>query len=125
MIVLHSFGKRFYVLFFYMFLCHISLFAPFGLNCDRSSRSEVFCKKAVIRNVAKLIGKHLCHILFFNKVSFLLKKRLWHRCFPVNFAKFLRIPFLTELLWYLLLLRIYSQRLWFFFKFENIIHELR
>ena len=24
----------------------------------------------------------------------LLKKRLWHRCFPVNFAKFLRTPFL-------------------------------
>ena len=23
----------------------------------------------------------------------LLKKRLWHRCFPVNFAKFLRTPF--------------------------------
>ena len=23
----------------------------------------------------------------------LLKKRLWHRCFPVNFAKFLRKPF--------------------------------
>ena len=22
-----------------------------------------------------------------------LKKRLWHRCFPVNFAKFLRTPF--------------------------------
>ena len=22
----------------------------------------------------------------------LLKKRLWHRCFPVNFAKFLRTP---------------------------------
>ena len=26
----------------------------------------------------------------------LLKKRLWHRRFPVNFAKFLRTPFLTE-----------------------------
>ena len=26
----------------------------------------------------------------------LLKKRLCHRCFPVNFAKFLRTPFLTE-----------------------------
>ena len=26
----------------------------------------------------------------------LLKKRLWHRCFPVNFMKFLRTPFLTE-----------------------------
>ena len=23
----------------------------------------------------------------------LLKKRLWHRCFPVNFANFLRTPF--------------------------------
>ena len=33
----------------------------------------------------------------------LLKKRLWHRCFPVNFAKFLRTPFLTEHLRWLLL----------------------
>ena len=24
----------------------------------------------------------------------LLKKRLWHRCFPVDFVKFLRTPFL-------------------------------
>ena len=33
----------------------------------------------------------------------LLKKTLWHRCFPVNFAKFLRTPFLTEHLRRLLL----------------------
>ena len=33
----------------------------------------------------------------------LLKKRLWHRCFPVNFAKFPRTPFLKEHLWWLLL----------------------
>ena len=33
----------------------------------------------------------------------LLKKRLWQRCFPVNFAKFLRTPFLKEHLWWLLL----------------------
>ena len=26
----------------------------------------------------------------------LLKKRLWHRCFPVNFAKFSRTPFLQN-----------------------------
>ena len=26
----------------------------------------------------------------------LFKKRLWHRCFPVNFAKFLRTPFLLN-----------------------------
>ena len=54
-------------------------------------------KKGVLKNSAKFIGKHLCHSLFFNKVAVLrpatlLKKRLWRRCFPVNFAKFLRTP---------------------------------
>ena len=39
--------------------------------------------------------------LFFNKVAglkpaTLLKKRLWHRCFLMNFEKFLRTPFLKE-----------------------------
>ena len=29
----------------------------------------------------------------------LLKNRLWHRCFQVSFAKFLRIPFFTEHFW--------------------------
>ena len=33
----------------------------------------------------------------------LLKKRLWHRCFSVNFVKFLRTPFCIEHLWWLLL----------------------
>ena len=51
----------------------------------RSSRPEVFCKKVVLRNFAKFTEKHLCQSLFF-----LLKKRLWHRCFPLNFAKFYR-----------------------------------
>ena len=32
-----------------------------------------------------------------------LRKRLWHKCFPVNFVKFLRTPFLTEHFWWLLL----------------------
>ena len=40
-------------------------------------------KKGVLRNCEKLTGKHLCH-------------RLCHRCFPVNFAKFLRTPFLQN-----------------------------
>ena len=35
--------------------------------------------------------------LFYKAYNFiLLKKRLWHRCFPVNFAKFLRTPFLQN-----------------------------
>ena len=73
-------------------------------NILRSSRTEVFCEKGVLKNFTKFTGKHLCQSLFFNKVAgSLLKKRLYHRCFPVNFAKFLRTPFLTELLRWLLL----------------------
>ena len=58
-------------------------------------------KKGALRNFAKFTRKHLCHILFFNKVVdlrplTLFKKRLWHLCFPVNFAKFLRTPFLQN-----------------------------
>ena len=36
---------------------------------NRRSRPEVFCKKVVLRNYAKLTGKHLCQGLFFNKVA--------------------------------------------------------
>ena len=66
-----------------------------------------FCKKGVVRNFANLTRKTLCKSLFSNKVSSLrpatlLKRRLWHRCFPVNFAKFVRTYFLTEHLRWLL-----------------------
>ena len=67
------------------------------IRLNRSSRLEVFCEKGVLRNFAKFTGKHLCQSLFFNKVA-----GLWHRCFPVNFAKFLRTPFFTEHFWWLL-----------------------
>ena len=64
----------------------------------RSSRPEVFRKKGVLRNFAKFTGKHLRQSLFFNKVArlrlaTLLKKRLWHRYFPVNFMEFLKTIF--------------------------------
>ena len=62
----------------------------------RSSHQRYSVTKGVLKNFAKFRGKHLCQVLFFIKVASptsLLKKRLWHRCFPVNFAKFLRIPF--------------------------------
>ena len=84
---------------------------------DRSSRPEMFCKKGVLRNFTKLTGKIL--FFFFYKLAglrsatfyklaglrpaTLLTKRLWHRRFPVNFAKFLRTFFLTEHLRWLLL----------------------
>ena len=58
----------------------------------------MFCRKDALRSFAKFTEKHLCQSLFFNKVAglrpaILLKKSLWHGCFPVNFAKFLRTLF--------------------------------
>ena len=40
----------------------------------RSSRSEVFCKKGVLRNFTKFTGKHLCQSFFFNRVAGLIFK---------------------------------------------------
>ena len=77
----------------------------------RSSRPEMFCRKGVLKNFAKFTGNHLCRSLFFNedlRPATLLKKRLWHRCFLVNIAKFLRTNFFTEQLRWLLL-RVYVQ----------------
>ena len=64
----------------------------------RRSHRRCSIKKDVLTNFTKFTGKHLCQCLFFNKVAglrpaTLLKKRLWHRCFSVNFVKFLRKPF--------------------------------
>ena len=65
---------------------------------NRSRRQEVFCKKGSLKNFAKLTVKHLCQSLLFQKVSglrpaALLKGKLWRRCIPVNFAKFVRTRF--------------------------------
>ena len=70
-------------------------------------------KKVFHKNFSKITRKHLCQSLFFNEVADLslelyLKKRFWRMYLPVNFAKFIRTPFLTEhfqwlflYLWYL------------------------
>ena len=77
------------------------------LTAIRSSRPGVFCNKCVYRNFTKFIGNHLCQSIFFNKVQGLAcnfnKKRLCHRCFPVNFVKFLRTPFFIGHPYWLLL----------------------
>ena len=67
------------------------------IDVCRSSHRRYLVKKGVLRNFAKFARKHLCQSLFFNKVPGLQlywKKRLWHRCFLANFAKFLRTPVL-------------------------------
>ena len=67
----------------------------------RSSHQRCSVKKGVLRKFAKFTGKHLCQSHFLNKVAdfrpaTLIKKRLWHRCFPVNFTNFLRTLFLQN-----------------------------
>ena len=74
--------------------------SPEGHVIDRSSHRSCSIK-GVLSNFAKFIGKHLCQSVFFNKVAglrpaTLLKKRLKRRCFPVNFTKFTRTPFLQN-----------------------------
>ena len=64
---------------------------------------EVFYKKAVLKLLQYSQETPVLESLF-NKVAglrpaSLSKKRLWHRCFPVNFLKFLRTHFLKEHLW--------------------------
>ena len=69
----------------------ISFALIFFINGKKSSCPEVFCKKDILRNFAKFAGIHLCQSLVFNKVAglrpaTLLKKRLCHRRFSVNFG---------------------------------------
>ena len=96
-----------------------------------SSRSEVFCKKrcsvkkGVLWNFTKFTGNTCARASFFNKVAGLrsatiLKKRLWHRCFPVNFVKFPRTPFLQNTSGRLLLFFI----TYFLFTFSIIAWKL-
>ena len=72
-----------------------------NIESYRSSHRRRSVRKGVFRNFAKFTGKHLYQSLFFYKVpdlspATLLKKRLWQRCFPVNFAKFSGTPFLQN-----------------------------
>ena len=67
----------------------------------RSCHQRCSVRRCILRNFAKFARKHLCQGLFFNKVEglrpvTLLKKRLWHRCFPVNFVNLLRTTFLQN-----------------------------
>ena len=108
-------------------VCHISCQVKYSwhISCNRYRSSHRRCsvRKGVLRNFAKFTRKNLCQSLFFNRnsqqstcarVSFLInfrpqpatlfKNRLWHCCFPVNFAKFIRTPFLQNTTGRLLLL---------------------
>ena len=75
---------------------------------SRNSHQRCSMKKGVLWNFTEFTVKHLCQSLSFHKVAelrpvTLLNKRIWHRCFPVNFTRFLKTSFLKENLRWLLL----------------------
>ena len=86
--------------------CKSNYFAEYLLmvgSIDTTNRPEVFRKKSVLKNFGEFHRKTPVPESLFNKVAdlrpipaTLLEKRLWHRCFPVDFAKFLRTPFSKE-----------------------------
>ena len=60
-------------------------------------------ERGALRNFPKFTGKYLCQRVFFNKVAGLrakasnyIKKDSLAQVFPLNFAKFLRTPFLQN-----------------------------
>ena len=59
-----------------------------------------FVKKVFLEILQKSQENNCARVSFFNEAAGL---RLWHRCFPVNFAEFLRTRFFIEHLWWLLL----------------------
>ena len=84
-----------------MRVCNIVCLFVYSLESQiqRSSRPEVLLE------LSQNSQENTCaRVSFLIKLpTTLLKKRLWHTCFPVNFVKFPRILFLTEHLWWLLL----------------------
>ena len=74
----------------------------FKIKC--SSKFHKFHRKTPVleSHFKKVAGLKACNFI---------KKRLQHRCFPVRFEKFLRTPFFTENLWWLLLITNWSLRI--------------
>ena len=70
----------------------------------RSSYRRCSVRKDILTNFSKFTGKHLyqslgpeaCNFIKIETGSLKLQAsgpRLWHKCFPVNFEKFLKTPF--------------------------------
>ena len=64
---------------------------------SNSSRSQMFFKIGALKTFSIFTGKHLCES--FISTNNVIKKRLPHRCFPVNIEKFLRKLFLKTTLY--------------------------
>ena len=84
-------------------LMHIKeniIFWETSLNRSSQTITKVVARSYSVKTVFLKISKNsqentFVRISFLIKLTF-LKRRLWHRCFPVNFVKFLRTSFLKE-----------------------------
>ena len=72
---------------------------------DFVSKKEIVGLIFLLTSWSKHTASYLLYVVQDNhglRPATLSKKRLWHKCFPVNFAKFLRTLLFTDLLRWLL-----------------------
>ena len=64
-----------------------------------TSHRRCSVKKGVLKSFPNFIGKHLWCSLYLIKLPAcnFIKKRLQHKCFPVNFGKLLKTPVLKNI----------------------------
>ena len=68
----------------------LKILAKYNAKSLEADSCSVCSVKQVFAKFAKFTRKHLYQSL---RPATLLKKRLWHRCFSVNFVKFLKTRF--------------------------------
>ena len=70
---------------------------PFLQNNSGSSFWSISCQYSHFRSIYQRCSLKMVFLkTFCCRPVILFKKRLWHRCFLANFAKFLRTRFFTE-----------------------------
>ena len=75
-------------------------------------------------NTCARVSFNLFNLFLSFRPATLLKMRLWRTCFPVNFAKFLRTPFLTERPRWLLLFLLWTWAYWLVRKKEIVLRGI-
>ena len=88
----------------------------------RSSRPRCSVKKVFLEILQNSQESTCTRVSFLikSRAATLLKKRLWQRCFPVNFAKFLSTPFVIKRLCRLLL---FLGRTSFLYVVRNVLKQ--
>ena len=91
-----------FLLFYFLYLnmwksLHMFLLFSFETGFVVSEATTGCFSEAILKNFATITGKHQCQSFFSihlqaSACNFIIK-RLRHRCFPVNFLKFLRTTF--------------------------------